>query len=344
MAAASGTENLTLIRQTVEDRLFSEPYSFEFVQAVRLLHQFYPSRAPIGFFQPPASEVVRFGVRPSLSFPASEVHELQSLEKGPPLMRVNFMGTVGPLGILPLYYTELVAERLKERDRTLRDFLDIFHHRVISLFYRAWVKHHFPVQYESGAGDSFSYYLSGIIGLGTPGLEARQQTSDESLRYYAGLFAQQPRSAEALKLTLRDFFGVPVDVEQFLGAWYRLESDSQCNLDDTAEDYQMLGFGTIVGDEIWDPQSRIRIVIGPLSLKRYLDFLPSGSAYPLLRSLVRFFAGDEFDFEAQLILRREEVPVCELGSGGDTAPQLGWVSWSFTRPMDYNPSQTILQL
>jgi type VI secretion system protein ImpH len=85
-------------------------------------------------------------------------------------------------------------------------------------------------------------------------------------------------------------------------------------------------------------------VIGPLSLKRYLDFLPSGSAYPLLRSLVRFFAGDEFDFEAQLILRREEVPVCELGSGGDTAPQLGWVSWSFTRPMDYNPSQTILQL
>jgi type VI secretion system protein ImpH len=344
MAATSGTENFALIRQTVEDRLFSEPYSFEFVQAVRLLHQFYPHRAAIGFFQSPASEAVRFGVRPSLSFPASEVHELEQLENAPPLMRVNFMGTVGPLGLLPLYYTELVADRLKERDRTLRDFLDIFHHRIISLFYRAWVKHHFPVQYERGGGDNFSYYLSGIIGLGTPGLETRQQTSDESLRFYAGLFAQQPRSAEALKLMLRDFFRVSVEVEQFLGAWYRLEADSQCNLDDAAEDSQMLGFGTIVGDEIWDPQSRIRVVLGPLPLKRYLDFLPSGTAYPLLRSLVRFFAGDEFDFEAQLILRREEVPVCELGSGGDLAPLLGWVSWSSTRPMDYNPSQTILQL
>jgi len=344
MAAAGGTKNLALIRQSVEDRLFSEPYSFEFVQAVRLLHQFYPNRAAIGFFHPPGSEVVRFGVRPSLSFPASEVHELEPSKDGPPLMRVNFMGTVGPLGLLPLYYTELVAERLKERDRTLRDFLDIFHHRIISLFYRAWVKDHFPAQYErSGAGD-FSYYLAAMVGLATEGLQGRQKVTDQSLRFYAGLFAQQPRSAEALKLMLRDFFNVPVEVEQFLGAWYRLEPDSQCNLDDADQDSQMLGFGTVVGDEIWDPQSRIRVVIGPLPLLRYLDFLPSGKDYQLLRSLVRFFAGDEFDFEAQLILQREEVPACELGSTGDSAPQLGWVSWSSTRPMDYNPSQTILQL
>ncbi len=344
MAATSGTENLALIRQTVEDRLFSEPYSFEFVQAVRLLRQFYPNRAGVGFFQSPKSEVVRFGARPSLSFPASEVHELEQTENGPPLMRVNFMGTIGPLGLLPLYYTELVAERMRERDRTLRDFLDIFHHRIISLFYRAWEKYRFPVGVERGADDRFSQYLSGIIGLGTEGLQNRQQIADQPLRFYAGLFAQQPRSAEALKLMLRDFFGVTVEVEQFLGAWYRLESDSQCNLDDTAEESQMLGFGAVVGDEIWDPQSRIRVVIGPLSLRRYLDFLPSGSAYPLLRSLVRFFAGDEFDFEAQLILQREEVPLCELGSGGELAPRLGWVSWSSTRPMDYNPSQTVLQL
>ena len=344
MASASGTENPPLVRQAVEDRLFSEPYSFEFLQAVRLLHRFYPNRAPVGYFQPPASEVVRFGARASLSFPASEVHELEPRESGPPLMRVNFMGTIGPLGVLPLYYTELVAERLKERDRTLRDFLDIFHHRIVSLFYRSWTKHHFAVQYERGEGDDFSRYLSAVIGLATPGLEKRQAVGDEGLRFYAGLFAQQPRSAEALKLMLRDFFEVPVEVAQFLGAWYRLDADSQCNLDDGAADSQMLGFGAIVGDEVWDPQSRIRVVIGPLPLSRYLQFLPSGSAYPLMRALLRFFAGDEFDFEAQLILEREEVPPCELGVEGDSAPRLGWVTWSATRPMDYNPSQTILQV
>ncbi len=344
MAAEGGTEDSAVVRHSIEDRLFAEPYCFEFVQAVRLLRRLYPNRSGVGFFQPPKSEVVRFGVRPSLSFPASEVHELEQRVEAPPLMRVNFMGTVGPLGVLPLYYTELVAERLMARDRTVRDFLDIFHHRVISLFYRAWQKYRFLVGYEQGEGDNFSQYLLDIIGLGTAGLQNRQKVEDQSLLFYAGLLAQQPRSAEGLELILRDYFGVPVQVEQFLGAWYRLDIDSQCDLNDYASESRQLGFGSVVGDEIWDPQSRIRVVIGPLPLRRYLDFLPSGTAYRPLRSLVRFYSGDEFDFEAQLILQREDVPRCELGASGEGAPQLGWVSWSKTRDMDYNPSQTILQL
>ncbi len=109
-------------------------------------------------------------------------------------------------------------------------------------------------------------------------------------------------------------------------------------------DSQQLGFGAVVGDEIWDPQSRIRVVLGPLPLRRYLDFLPSGTAYRPLCNLVRFFAGDEFDFEAQLLLQREQVPGCELGGEGEKAPQLGWLSWSKTRELEYNPCDTILQL
>ena len=109
-------------------------------------------------------------------------------------------------------------------------------------------------------------------------------------------------------------------------------------------DARQLGFGAVAGDEIWDPQSRVRIVFGPLSLKQYLDFLPSGTAYRPLCTLVRFYAGDEFDFELQLILRREETPGCELGAEGDAAPQLGWLSWSKTKDMQTHPSQAILQL
>jgi type VI secretion system protein ImpH len=88
----------------------------------------------------------------------------------------------------------------------------------------------------------------------------------------------------------------------------------------------------------------VRIVLGPLSLRRYLDFLPSGTAFKPLQTMVRFFGGDEFDFEVQLLLKREETPGLQLGSAGDTAPQLGWVSWSKTREMEYNPCETILQL
>jgi len=344
MAAESRPENPRVTIRGIEDRLFAEPYSFEFVQAVRLLRRFYPHRNGVGFFQSPKSEVVRFGVRPSVLFPPSEVHELDRPGEGPALMRINFMGMVGPLGLLPLYYTELVASRAAARDWALRDFLDIFHHRFISLFYRAWEKHHVPAGYERSGVDAFSHYLLDIIGLGTGDLQHRQDVADTSLVFYAGLLAQQPRSAEGLELILRDYFDVPIRIEQFLGAWYRLDADAQCNLEDATAESQQLGFGAVVGDEIWDQQARIRVVLGPLPLRQYLDFLPSGSAYRPLRSIVRFYAGDEFDFEAQLILRREDVPACELGSSGAAAPQLGWVTWSKTREMEYNPSETILQL
>ena len=238
----------------------------------------------------------------------------------------------------------MVIDRIQARDRTLRDFFDIFHHRAISLFYRAWQKYRFQVGYEQGEGDQFSQYLLDIIGLGTAELKGRQKIEDYSYLCYSGLLAQQPRSAEALELILQDYFGVPVRVEQFLGGWYQLDRDSQCNLDDTSFDSQQLGFGAVAGDEIWNPQSRIRVVLGPLPLRKYLDFLPSGTAYSPLRSLVRFYAGDEFDFEVQLILNRQEVPACELGAVGDKSPQLGWLTWSVTKPMEYNPSEAILQL
>ena len=345
MASSGGPENLALKRRPrLEDRLFAEPYCFEFFQAVRLLRRFYPNQNNVGLQQPPRSEIVRFAIHPSLSFPASEIQSLELRPNFPPLMRVNFLGAVGPLGLLPIYYTEMVIDRVRARDYALRDFLDIFHHRFISLFYRAWQKYRFQVAYEQGDGDDFSQYLLSLIGLGAPALQHRQEIDDHSFLCYSGLLAQQPRSALGLELILLDYFGVPVKVEQFLGAWYSLDEDSQCNLDDTFFDSQQLGFGAVAGDEIWDPQSRVRIVLGPLHLREYLDFLPSGSAYRPLRTLVRLYAGDEFDFEVQLVLRREEAPPCELGAEGEAAPQLGWLTWSKTAEMQFHPSQAILQL
>jgi type VI secretion system protein ImpH len=332
------------MRRTVEERLFAEPYSFEFVQAVRLMHVFYKDRSGVGLFQLPRNEALRFGVNPSLTFPASEIQSLETEPGRPPLMRVNFLGLIGPLGVLPIYYTELVAGRVQARDNTLRDFLDIFHHRLLSLFYRAWQKYRYLVGVEQGDGDRFSRYLFDVVGLGTDGLRDRQDVPDVSFLYYAGLLAQQPRSAVALEQLLADYFGVDVRVEQFLGAWYRLSSNAQCNLDYTESDSQQMGFGAVVGDEVWDPQARVRLVLGPLTLRQYLDFLPSGSAFRPLRTVVRLFAGDELDFEVQLILRREDVPACELGATGIASPQLGWLSWSKTKPVDRNPNETVLQL
>jgi type VI secretion system protein ImpH len=328
----------------VAARLSAEPFSFEFFQAVRLLERMLPERQPVGQFARPSEEVARFRVHPTLSFPASEIQSLSEQNNGQPSMTVNFMGLIGAVGALPTHYTDLVVGRVLARDLTLRDFFDIFHHRILSLFYQAWLKYRFQFRLERGEFDRFSHYLLDLIGLGTEGLRGRQALWDESLLYYAGLIAQQPRSATALRLLLSDYFQAPVEIEQFVGAWYRLDVDAQCRFEEGPPQSRQLGVGAVVGDEIWEPQARVRIVLGPLPLARYVDFLPSGTAFQPLRAITRLYSGDEIDFELQLVLDRREAPPCELGAEGEAAPLLGFLSWAKSKPMGRDPADTILQL
>jgi type VI secretion system protein ImpH len=332
------------VRDALERRMFDEPWSFAFFQAVRMMKLLSPERHTPGHFGDPTEEAVRFTAHPSTSFPASEIQSLEKRIEAPPLMCVNFMGLFGPLGALPVHYTQFIRDRVRAGDRTLRDFLDIFNHRMVSLFYRAWEKYRFAVPYERGERDRLTQYLLDFIGLGTPGLEGRQAVSDQSLVFYTGLLAQQPRSAEALRDILIDYFDVPVEVRQFRGVWRRLDLETQCSLDDSPRISSLLGVGVVAGDEVWDQQSVVRVRLGPLDVQRYLDFLPTGTAFQPLRALTRFFSRDDLDFEVQLVLRREDAPPCELGAGGDTAPRLGWLSWGRTRMLDRDPDETVLEL
>ena len=328
----------------LERLLRSEPSSFEFFQAVRLLGMLFPNRQPVGSFANPHQESVRFGANPDSSFPPSQISKLEWPEDGPPSMRVNFMGLNGPMGLLPLYYSTLVRERIRAHDTTLRDFFDIFNHRAISLFYQAWEKYRFTIAYQRGEGDRFSHHLLDLLGLGTPGLQHRQPLPDDGLLFYAGLLSPHTRSATALRQLLMDYFDVPVEIEQFVGAWHALDEDTQCKFRETGGYSEQLGCGAVVGDEVWDQQSGVRIRLGPLALCEYLEFLPTGAAYEPLRALTRFFAGDELDFELQLVLKKEEAPPCRLGEEGSAAPQLGWLTWASAAPLTQNPEGTILRL
>jgi type VI secretion system protein ImpH len=104
-----------------------------------------------------------------------------------------------------------------------------------------------------------------------------------------------------------------------------------------------LGGGAVVGNEIWNQQAGVRVKLGPLGFKQYLDFLPSGTAYESVRSLTKFVSRGEIDFEIQLILRKDEVPACELGLEEALAPRLGWTSWAKTGPLKRDANDTILR-
>jgi type VI secretion system protein ImpH len=338
MAAEGWMENARVIA----DALRSDPHGFEFFQAVRLLERLAPDRAPVGGFDDPEQEIARFGVTSSLAFPASEIQELEFDDAGSARMRVNFMGLTGPLGVLPHPYSMLVLERLRARDTALADFLDLFHHRLISLFYRAWRKYRFAAAQEDGTLDQLRERLLDLIGLGLEGYRNKMPFPDEALLFRAGLLAPQPRGAAALTQLLQDYFRVGVDVQQFVGGWYPLTRVDRCAIGEDDEPGNRLGLGAIAGDEIWDQQSRVRVRLGPLDRAEYESFLPGRPGYVSIAALLRFFSHDQFEFELQLVLDANAVPGVVL-DGPDDA-RLGWSTWIKSEPRTRAGDETVLIL
>ena len=346
MAAASGESGPSLnasetagLRRLLEDR----PFAVEFCQAVQLLEQIYADRQPVGAFFPPATEVVRFVTHTRMAFPASEIQFIEWPQNKPPVMGVNFLGLIGPSGVLPQVYSTLILERLQQRDRTLLDFLNLFHHRLISLFYQIWRKYHVAAAIGSGE-DRCSGYLKSLVGLGNPGLQNRQDVEDDALVFYAGLLGLTPRSAIALEHICRDYFQAPVRVIQFVGAWYDLPRKAQCELNDEERISRQPSVAAVAGDQVFGHASKARIRVGPLPLSRYRDFLPGEAGYRSMRALTRFFSGDQIDFDMQLVLERREVPEYELGGDVAAALPLGLCSWAKTEPFTADPDDAVFAL
>lgn len=328
----------------LDESLFSSAYEFEFFQAVRLLTLLRQESGP----GPRAREsnVVRFRSHNSLAFPASEIASLERDNGGPARMAVTFLGMTGQRGALPTAYTEIAIDRECFGDRSFADFFDIFNHRLIQLFFEAWKKHHFIIGYEQSrqhdAWDDFTACLFDLIGMGTSGLRDRMPFADKGLLHYAGLLAQRPHSADSLRAFLHDYLEVPVSVEQFLGKWHALESDEQCALG-SPEPSSQLGRGAVAGDLVWSRQALVRIVVGPLTLEEFRDFLPDGASFADAAALVRWFLGSTLEFEIQPTLIREEVPACRLDDEAPDGAQLGWSAWLKTEPFWFNATDAIFR-
>jgi type VI secretion system protein ImpH len=324
--------------------LRANPGLFDFFQAVRLLIRLAEEHQPVGKFVPPEDEALRFSVNHALSFPPSQIHGID-WSGDVPKLTINFLGLTGPMGTLPYAYSELINDRLRGRDTGLSEFFDIFNHRAISLFYQAWEKYRFAVAFERDGVDRVSRLLASLMGLGTQGLQSRMEVRDEAMIFYTGLLGLQPRSAIGLCNILEDYFGVQVEVEQFVGSWQGLSPSDQCAVGAGMGFSEQLGVGAVTGDAIWDRQSRIRLKFGPLDQKQYLSLLPSGSAWQPLRSLASFYCGTQMEIEIQLILKRQEVPRCELGDTSGAGPRLGWFTWMKSgTEFDRSPGDSILLL
>lgn len=337
------------------DELFSHPQRFDFFQAVRLLvlsaledtKGGQSKRIAVGEDGPPTSEVVRFRSLVSHSFPVSSIAGIRRTKDGqgtfadePPEMTVAFFGLTGPSGVLPQHYTQLLIERVRQKDTSYRDFLDLFHHRLISLFYRAWEKYHFPVGFERSkldpdrpSEDLFTRCLYSLIGMGTEGLRGRQKFPSQTLLYFGGLYAHERPCAVAIEAVVSEYFNLPTEVLQFRGGWLYLPPEQQTDLGGSnglGLANNQLGVTAIAGDRVWDVENTFRIRLGPLDYRTFRRLLPSADMLTPLAQMVRTYVGPELSFEIQPVLRAADVPRCRVG--GEDGSNLGWDTWMFTSP------------
>jgi len=306
----------------LEERLFEEFGRFSFFKAVHLLECMRPEKERLGESLEPANEPVRFSAPPGLKFPPSEISDLRPGEEedSPAEMSVAFMGLLGPSGVLPHWYNEMALERLRQKDTALIAFFDLFNHRLISLFYRAWLKHRFPENYRPGGSDRLTTYLLSLCGLGTPGLLDRIGFMPEALSFYTGILAMPAPTAAGIAAAVGYLSGVDAHVEQFVERMIPLSPEDQTRL---GAANSSLGVDALCGGYVWECETKFRISLGPMGFDQYKKFLPGGNMLGPILSFTRSMVGIEYEFELKVILEREEVPPCKIS--GDS--RLGLTTW-----------------
>ncbi len=308
--------------------------SFDFYAALRKIECAYPEHPRIGQSSNSRGDAVRFEQNISLAFESGMIASYRHAGAVPKL-KVNFFGLCGANGPMPLHVTEYVRDRmLHYSDNTLSGFLNLFHHRLLSLMYRAWSSAQPTVSFDRPNDDRFSSFVGSFVGIGHTSLQKRDAVPDLAKLHYAGHLAAQNRNAAGLTAILSDFFKLKIKIQQFVGHWMTLPADSRCFLH-SGVDAQVLGQNTLLGSRIWNCQHKFRIEIGPLDLAQFQQMLPDGSSALRLKDWVRNYLGLAFDWDVRLILKKQDVPRLKLGQQA----KLGWTTWLSSRTEQESDSQ-----
>lgn len=290
------------------------PSEFDFYQAVYCIERQFSSEKKrwqgVGRDAFPSQEIIRFKSVQHLGFPGQPISAIEIIDAAEPeydkvVVQVSFLGLTGPSGVMPQHYSEMVLQRLKLRDKTMRDFFDLFNHRLISLYYRSWEKYRFSCQYEmSPQQDSFSQVLKTLSGCNTaPGL------------FYSGSYCRHIRSAKQLTAVLCHLLGAKVTIGQLKGRWLALQQDEKSALGSILKprgQLAELGNSVMLGSRVWDISSSISLEIHADN-KDTKSLLPSQHKAKLLQQILKDYLPEHFKVRVTVLGNIEHFPAAQIG-------------------------------
>ncbi len=306
------------------DKLIDAPQGFDLFQAISLLERegMADGHAAIGDGgHGNGAEAVRLSSHVTLGFEASDI---KAAKRGAPTGEAFTLSTpvlslLGQAGPLPSAFTELVIERNAAKDFATADFLDILHHRLLSLFYLSRKRRRIGLGWSSPQASTVARATDHLCGLN---LAARPKHAPW-LRH-AGLLGGAPRSMASLCALLSDRYGMPFRGEQFVGGWQRLEDDELTALGE-GHAAPELGRTAFLGRRVWDQAAAIRLQADGQPMTRVMDLLPGGEQHDDFKAAVRGFIPSALRVEVWLTPAPATLTTGGLSSAG--APRLGWNAW-----------------
>lgn len=302
------------------EELERTPWKFDFFDVLRWYERENSGKPRIGDSAARDEEFVFLGQDPYVEFPASNVVGFLRDEKGRQVLYSRFLGMLGPQGALPLQTTLEAKYFLDAGDPALPRFLDLFNHRFLQLFFRAWSDARPAGQHDRPDDDRFADYVGTAVGLGVKALQHRDSVADYAKLSLAGLLGPSVRSASRIESMLAHVFGVRVGVDQMTGTWLKLERGDQSSLGGLNAG---LGQDAMVGAAVYSVQDKFRVRLEVKSLTQFEDFLPKGRHFDKIVDLIYFYVGDILEYEVRLLIPATETRPVSLGGFG----RLGWTSW-----------------
>jgi type VI secretion system protein ImpH len=287
--------------------LLHDATRMNFMRFCELIELAAPNLPSLGSTDSLKNEPVRFRSRARLGFPGREIDAVEfdyddALK--PPAIRTTFLGLYGVDARMPSYFIDEVAQN-RDGAESLSGFLDMFHHRIATQFYRTWRKYRFPAGFKKGGDDDVSRCLLSLVGLGIGHPAIEQTVGTRKLLSMLGLASQRTRTAEGLAGVLQH--AVPdatITVTEFHPVWIQLNQ-----FEPTA-----LGENCVLGRGFYDRGNCARVVIVPTTSESVLGLTPGHEVHAEIMALLRFYLGYEANAHLEMHVSPDLMPRADIAS------------------------------
>ncbi|WKX27304.1 type VI secretion system baseplate subunit TssG [Tatumella ptyseos] len=313
----SSSQSSALLPKALKYLPLDTPWATNFLATLRQLSALAQDNPIPGNALSCKEENFRLSQAVSLAFPASEVASM-CWQRNQLAIKLFSLGVWGPQGPLPLHFSELALTRFQQQDSALIDFIDLFHHRSMAIFFRAWHAAQDTASLDRPTQDRFSFYLRCLTGLSLSDTlsPVREQHQLLSTAFH---LARKNCAPQDLVSTLKALFHLPFEIEEFQAGWIDLNGKEQSQLTHQAQ----LGINAVLGEASYQSGHRFKVWCGPLSYEQYCSLHPDKPKLASISNTIQRLTGGNYHYDIHLVLAVPHTLSTTLSGNR----QLGFDAW-----------------